>query len=166
MAVQTSHPAARFLADMFAASTSAPVYICSLPNHGADPSLAGERHVATREPELISQFISKWDRPERGAYFCVSTVKPGATKRSKDSLAELNGLHADIDFKSIDGTAEDVERALRQVQLLTSKVVTSGGGLHAYWLFNEALEATPENIRQVEMLLGLLADHLGGDPRG
>jgi hypothetical protein len=46
-------------------------------------------------------------------YFCVSTVKPGENKRSKETLAELNGLHVDIDFRSVEGTAEHVERALR-----------------------------------------------------
>src|SRR5207237_6964505 len=108
--------------------------------------------------------VKKWDRPQRGLYFCVSTVKLGSSTRSRNTVCELNGLHIDIDFKSVEGTAEHVEQTLRQVQLLPSKVVASGGGLHAYWLFKEALQATPENIRIVEMLLGLLADHLGGDP--
>lgn len=73
-------------------------------------------------------------------------------------------MHVDIDFRSVESTPEDIERALRQVQLLPSKVVASGGGLHAYWLFKEALEASQKNIHAVEMLLGLLANHLGGDP--
>jgi hypothetical protein len=47
--------------------------------------------------------------------------------------------------------------------LLPSKVIATGGGLHAYWLFKEALPATPENIAHVESLLRLLADHVGGD---
>src|SRR6202011_4980076 len=87
-----------------------------------------------------------------------------AKTRSKETAAELKGLHVDIDYRSVMATAEDIERALRQVQLLPSKVVRSGGGLHAYWLFKEALQATPENIHNIEMLLALLADHLGGDP--
>src|ERR1700730_12267702 len=164
MTVESSHPATRFLVDMFAASTAAPVYLCSLPNHDADQPHSGERHVATRELRLVEQFVSTWDRPHGGVYFCVSTVKPGATKRNKETVAELNGLHVDIDFRSINGTAEDVAGALRGVQLLPSKVVASGGGFHAYWLFKESLEATPETIARIELLLGLLADHLGGDP--
>ena len=128
MTVENNHPATRFLVDMFAASTTAPVYLCSLPNHQADQAHTGERHVATRELRLVEQFVSKWDRPHRGVYFCVSTIKPGATKRNKETVAELNGLHVDIDFRSINGTAEDVARALRGVQLLPSKVVASGGG--------------------------------------
>src|SRR3984893_17345978 len=164
MTVESSHPATRFLVDMFAASTAAPVYLCSLPNHDADQPHSGERHGATRELRLVEQFVTTCDRPHRGVYFCVSTIKPGVTKRNKETVAELNGLHVDIDFRSINGTAEDVARTLRGVQLLPSKVVTSGGGLHAYWLFKESLEATPETIARIELLMGLLGDHLGGDP--
>ena len=111
MSVESSHPAARFLADMFADSTSAPVYICSLPNH-EHQSPIGERHVATCELQLIEQFVKKWDRPQRGLYFCVSTVKLGSSTRSRETVAELNGLHADIDFRSVVPTAEEVERKL------------------------------------------------------
>ena len=115
-------------------------------------------------PEDIEAFLRKWDRPDRAAYFCTATVQAGAMTRSKATLAELNGLHIDIDFKSITISAEEAERKLQQLMLLPSKVVASGGGLHAYWLFKEALPATPENIERVEGLLQLLADHLGGDP--
>jgi hypothetical protein len=80
MSLDSSHPAARFVADMFADWTSAPVYICSLPDP-QDQSAIGERHVATRELQLVEQFVRKWDRPQRGVYFCVSTVKPGQNKR-------------------------------------------------------------------------------------
>ena len=100
----------------------------------------------------------------RATYFAVSTVRPGATTRSKATLAELNGLHVDIDFKSIAITAEEAECKLQEVMHLPSKIVHSGGGLHGYWLFKEALPATTENIERVEGLLRLLADHLGGDP--
>ena len=156
--------ASHFLADMFGASTAAPVYISSLPNADAREREVGERHVATRRPEDIEAFLRKWDRPDRAAYFCTATVQAGAMTRSKATLAELNGLHIDIDFKSITISAEEAERKLQQLMLLPSKVVASGGGLHAYWLFKEALPATPENIERVEGLLQLLADHLGGDP--
>ena len=156
--------AGHFLADMFGASTAAPVYISSLPNADAREREVGERHVTTRQPEDIEAFLRKWDRPDRAAYFCTATVQAGATTRSKATLAELNGLHIDIDFKSITISAEEAEHKLQQLMLLPSKVVASGGGLHAYWLFKEALPATPEHIERVEGLLQLLADHLGGDP--
>jgi P4 family phage/plasmid primase-like protien len=155
--------ASHFLADMFGASTVAPVFICSLPNADAPVREPRERHVATRERDHVETFCRKWDRKDRALYFCTATVKPGATTRSKATLAELNALHVDIDFKSIAASPQEAENKLAQVMLLPSKVIASGGGLHAYWLFNEALEATPDNIERAEALLRLLADHLGGD---
>jgi hypothetical protein len=155
--------ASAFLADVFGPSTIAPVFICSLANADARDREPGERHVATREPVHIEAFLRKWDRKDRALYFAVATVKPGSTTRSKATLAELNALHVDIDTKSITIGIDEAEQKLREVMHLPSKVVASGGGLHAYWLFKEAVSATPENITRIETVLRLLADHLGGD---
>jgi hypothetical protein len=162
--VEGVNVASTFLADMFGPSTVAPVFICSLPNADAREREPGERHVATREPVHIEAFLRKWDRRDRASYFCTATVQPGSTTRSKATLAELNGLHVDIDARSITIGIDEAEQKLREVMHLPSKVVASGGGLHAYWPFKQALPATPENIERVEALLRLLADHLGGDP--
>jgi hypothetical protein len=164
MTVEGANIASTFLADVFGPSTAAPVFICSLPNSEAREREPGERHVRTRAPDEIEAFLRKWDRKHRAVYFAVATIKAGSTTRSKATLAELNGLHVDIDAKSITMGIEEAEQKLREVMHLPSKVVASGGGLHAYWLFKEALPATPENIQRVEALLRLLADHLGGDP--
>jgi P4 family phage/plasmid primase-like protien len=155
--------ASAFLADMFGASTHALVYLSSLPNGDAPADEPGERHIATRRFDLIEQFLRKWDRPGRALYFCTATVQVSATTRSKDTIAEINGLHADIDFRSVLITAEEVRRKLGQLRLLPSKVVASGRGFHCYWLFRESLPATRESIDYVEGLLRLLADHVGGD---
>jgi P4 family phage/plasmid primase-like protien len=155
--------AGAFLADMFGASTHAPVYLSSLPNGDAPPGEPGERHIATRLPDQIERFLRKWDRPGRAAYFCTATIQPSKT-RSKDTLAELNGLHADIDFRSVLASPEEVEQKLGQLRLLPTAVVNSGNGLHCYWLFREALPATSDTISYIENLLRLLADHVGGDP--
>jgi P4 family phage/plasmid primase-like protien len=116
----------------------------------------------TRELKLIEAFVKKWDRKDRALYFCTATIQPGAGKRTKETLSELNGLHVDIDFKSIIHS-ERAQNKLDQLMVARSKVVHSGHGLHAYRLLKEALKATPENVEQVEALLRLLADHLGGD---
>jgi hypothetical protein len=163
MTVADTNIASAFLADMFGPATVAPVFICSLPNADAREREPGERHVATRERKHVEAFLRKWDRKDRALYFCTATVRPGSTTRSKATIAELNGLHTDIDFKSIADSPEEAERKLHQLMHLPSKIVHSGGGLHCYWILKEALEATPENIERLEVLLRLLADHLGGD---
>jgi hypothetical protein len=78
MSVDSSHPAARFLADMFADSTSAPVYICSLPNHDEAHSPVGERHVATRELQLVEQFVRKVGPTSAGALLLRQHGETGA----------------------------------------------------------------------------------------
>ena len=162
MTVEHTGIASNFLASVFGGSTVNPVYISSLPNQDAREREPGERHLVTREFKLIEAFVRKWDRTDRALYFCTATIQPGVGKRSKETLSELNGLHVDIDFKSIIHS-ERAQNKLHQLQVMPSKIIHSGHGLHAYWLLKEALMATPENVEQIEALLRLLADHLGGD---
>jgi hypothetical protein len=157
--------AADFIADVFGGSTTEPVFLSSLPNADARAREPSERRLATRDGALVERFRADMDRKDRGTYFCVSTIKSTAKQRSKSALAELNCLFVDIDFKSVTDAPEDIERKLGQLMHLPSKVVHSGNGLHAYWIFKEALPATAENIDQIEALLSLIADHLGGDPQ-
>jgi hypothetical protein len=164
IANEAASTATNFIADMFAASTDHSIYLSSLANRDAPEDEPTERHVATRDVANIEAFVRKWDRKHRGLYFCVSTLVPGATRRCKDNLSELTGLHVDVDFKDVKDPPDEVAQALREVLLPPSKIVSSGNGLHAYWHFRESLPATPENIARVEHLLRRLCDHLGGDP--
>jgi hypothetical protein len=127
-----------FLKTLFA-HTSVPVYLCSFPNKRDDDKQPGERHVSTRKPSQVMSFLKKWDKPGRGLFFCVGTVKAGA-KRNKANIVETIGLHADIDFKNLDGnlTRDEVVRKLVMLTCPPSVIVFSGGGLHCYWLFKEA----------------------------
>lgn len=147
------------------------VYICSFPNERDDPNQATERHITTRVAAQVEAFASKWDKPGRGAFFCVGTVKAG-TKRNKDNIVETIGLHADIDFKAVEGSNVDlaeVTKQLARLRIQPSVTLFSGGGVHAYWLFAEPL-ATQEstgaisNIERIEDALKLLADLVAGDP--
>lgn len=135
-----------------------PVHVCSLGNDRDGPH--APRFVSTRDSSDILRFMSKWDKPERGMFFCVGTLKPG-TKRAKDNVSEIAFLHADIDFKDIDDQRADVERKLAALRLPPSITVLSGNGLHAYWLLTEA--TTGEEQERVEATLRLLADTVGGD---
>lgn len=135
-----------------------PVHVCSLGNDRDGPHAA--KFVSTRDASEVLRFMSKWDQPGRGLFFCVGTLKPG-TKRAKDSIAEIAFLHADIDFKDILDSQADVERKLAQLRLPPSITVQSGNGLHAYWLLTEALTGT--DMERIEAALRLLADTVGGD---
>ena len=105
------HAGATFLADVFGPSTTCPVFICSLINGDAREggAGAGERFVTTRVPEYISGFARKWDTERRGVFWCVGTLTRDARRRAKETLAEINCLHCDIDFKDLKlgGTVSD-----------------------------------------------------------
>ena len=157
-----------FLKALFA-QTDEPQNVCSFSNDRDDPKQVGERHVITRTPGQITSFVEKWDKPGRGLFFCVGTVKTGVQRRAKENIAETVGLDADLDFNKIDGLPSDTSAAraevLRQIARLKHQptaTVFSGNGVHAYWLFNEPL-ATQENIDRIEMALRQLADVVAGD---
>jgi hypothetical protein len=157
-----------FFKEMFA-HTSGPVYFCSLSNVKNDPEQPPERRVITRMPLDIRLFTSKWDRKGRALYFGVGALKQGAQERNKGTIAETAFLHADIDFKHVDGLPDDaagklaeVLRHLARLKYLPSATVFSGNGVHAYWRLTEPLP-TQENIERIEAALKLLADHLAGD---
>jgi P4 family phage/plasmid primase-like protien len=158
------HRGADFIVDVFGSSTAHPVFICSLPNSGQHDGQLGERFVTTRCVEDIAGFARKWDRPRRALYYAVNTVKPNARRRSKQTISEINALHADIDFKELVEGPDEARRILRQLRHLPSVVNFTGHGLPVLWLFKEAIEATDESIAEVEALLRLLADHVGADP--
>ena len=159
------HPGAKFIADVFGSSTSQPVFVCSLRNSGdREGGGADERFVTTRVTDDVTGFARKWDVPKRGVFFCVSTLAPSARRRAKETLAEINSLHADIDFKDLTASPDEVRRVLREAMCPPSIVTATGHGLHPLWLLKESLEATPENIAEAERLLKQLTELLGADP--
>jgi RecA-family ATPase len=152
----------RFLSFVFDEVSTDPIYLCRLKNSD-NPGGGGPQHLFTRDPGKIDAFLLKYDEPGYGLYFCVSTVAPDASTRSKETISELTGLHCDIDFKGIIEGEDEVWNKLEQLTLKPSKIVRSGHGLHAYWLFPEVIPATIENIAKVDQLLRMLARHLAGD---
>jgi hypothetical protein len=154
--------AVKFLADTFSSRSTAPVFLTALANTRGDPQHS-PRKLLSREVAKLEAFINKWDQPGRAVYFCVATLKEQAAERSKATLAELVQLHLDIDFKSIAAAPAEVEKVLTELALPPNRIVRSGHGVHAYWWFAEALEATDANIADVEALLRRLADCLAGD---
>jgi hypothetical protein len=154
-----SQEALDFIKTVFGPTTEAPVWIMSLGNDRDGDE--APRHIATRDMAVIDSFITKWDRAERGLFFCVSTID--GAKRNKDNVAEIVGLHIDIDFKDIDDTAAEVDRKLASARCPPSFVNASGNGRHCFWLFKEALAGGADNQARVETALKLVCDLFGGD---
>jgi hypothetical protein len=126
------------------AGTDGETYVCSFPNERDDPNQSSERHVIGRKSAAIEAFIKKWDKPGRGAFICVGTLKKGADRRAKENIEQTNALHGDIDFKDVDSLGEEptkfVLRQLARLKYPPSIIVLSGGGVHCYWLLKEPLD--------------------------
>jgi hypothetical protein len=149
-----------FIADFFNASEGS-IYLCSLPNErgtGQPAEICGRGNGAR-----LDDLVCQWDRNDRGTFFCVSTLKPRQSRRCKETAHEITCLFADLDFDKIDLAPDVVLARLNSLPCLPSKIVSSGHGFHAYWLLNEALPATLEDVARIESMLRSLSAAIGGD---
>lgn len=158
-----------FIRQVFGPGTTEQVYICSLPNDDARDREPGEKRVLTRDLATIERFAAKWDRVDRGMYFCVGTIREGSqpeeaggSPRNKANVAEVPFLHADTDLKDITVDLDEAQRRVLALPLPPSIIVRSGNGLHSYWLLNEGLSPT-EGDDSLSSTLKQLSDLVGGD---
>jgi len=122
-----------------------------------------------RDDDDTLSFVETWDRPERGMFFCVSTIK--GQRRNKQTVSELPMLFADIDLKDVGESVESIEKKLLTLVDIEGKpfppsvMVRSGYGLHAYWIFNEpiSIRGNDEMKDRIEGALRILADLVAGD---
>ncbi|MCK1718312.1 DNA primase family protein [Bradyrhizobium sp. 141] len=146
------------------ANTTGPAYICSFTNERME---GAERHIIGRNFAQVQGFMEKFDKPGRGMFTCVSTLKENTQKRNKDNCKETNAGHADIDFKGVDLLGEDDARGfvlkhLKRLKYQPSAIVFSGNGVHVYYFFKEPVN-TQENIERLEAFYRQLADVMAGD---
>jgi hypothetical protein len=120
-----------------------PYYICSLPNRG-EPGKIHE--LISDDPAAIEAFARSEDRPGRGVYFCVSTLKPGARRRSLETVDKAAALYVDIDFKDIVETPAEVDARLRTLWLRPGEIRNSGHGRHVVFPLKEPLDATDPRL--------------------
>ena len=73
--MQPLSAAVAFLKSLFGSNSEGNIYLSSLPNVDGDPNEPPERHVVTRDPATIDGFARKWDRPGRGLFYAVGTVR-------------------------------------------------------------------------------------------
>jgi RecA-family ATPase len=142
------------------------MYFCiaAIPNNGGkcvqifyEDTEAGRR--------TAEAFVREFDRPGWGVYDCVSPLKE--KRRAKDAVAEIRGLHFDIDARQVGETKEQIiarVRAKLGALGILSRIVDSGRGVHVYTTFKEAIEpGTPETERALG-LLDRMVRHLAADP--
>src|SRR5215472_15830802 len=110
-------------------------------------------------------FVREYDKPGMGVYDCVSLLKE--KRRAKDTVAEIPGLHWDIDARQVNENKEQIiKRAREKLEAfgLLSRLVDSGRGVHVYSTLREPIAAGAPEMAAAEQLLTRMIEHLGADP--
>ena len=92
--------------------------------------------------------------------FFFSTCTFKSERRCKDNVKDIPGVWADLDFKRFEASMEEAEERLRRFPFEPSILVSSGGGWHAYWKFDQPQKPSEDSIR----LLKYFTEVLGCDP--
>lgn len=142
----------RDFVEMMLSGTTKPLWICKLPNDKGSP---GQRTLRSRDVEDIVQFCTKHDEPGFAIYYCVSSID--GTARNLETVSETPILWADIDYKNVVETPEEILKRVRKLPLPPSRIHATGNGLHLIWELTEPYKGDPGPT------LRRLADVLSGD---
>jgi RecA-family ATPase len=111
-------------------------------------------------------FARQHDKPGVGVYDCVSTLRE--PRRIKDNVAQIEGLHVDIDAYKINKSKEEVIKRLQDELFdvgILSCINSSGRGIHVHFLFREPIEAGTPEAENAQRVLKRLVAQLGADPQ-
>jgi hypothetical protein len=120
-------------------------------------------------PDLAA-FIEKHNG-KSNIYYSVNEPEPNAPddKLKKHNIKKINAVWLDADPKK-DQPFDSEKQRLQAfaTQLKTSEnpptyITDSGGGIQAFWLFDQPLDATPDNVKMAESLSRGLAEQYGTD---
>jgi RecA-family ATPase len=110
-------------------------------------------------------FVREHDKPGMGVYDCVALLKE--ERRAKDTVAEIPGLHWDIDARQVNENKEQIIKRVRdklEAFGLLSRLIDSGRGVHVYSTLREPIAAGAPEMQAAEQLLTRMIEHLGADP--
>ncbi len=153
--------ATSFLASIFHATEHA-VELRACPNVKGATGAASI--MTTTDAERIA-FCERKDGDGLGVYFGVCTRATGVKSGNLETVAECPALWVDIDCAKQELSGQVVLDTLAGLPVPPSIIVNSGGGLHAYWILEEAVAVAPGSaMRQAATdALRALAHVLAGD---
>lgn len=151
--------ASQFIKKMFEGRTTGNVLLCSYANNRNEKAKFPPLNYFTREWTDVDKFLADWDIEGRACYFACATMK--GQKRTKESVADINSLFVDLDFKGIVEDQKTIIATLKKLKHKPSVVVHSGNGLHCYWLLNKNLSAA--HTASCEELMRRMCEKLAGD---
>jgi hypothetical protein len=137
--------------------------IAAIPNAGGNCI----EHFYPDTPEgyvSAEEFAQRYNQDGWGVYDCVSPLRE--ERRSKDNVAQIVGLHWDLDARQLKESKEEIIQGVR-IKLdpfgILSRITDSGRGVHIYSIFNEPIEAGTPDADKAQQLLRRMASHLGAD---
>ena len=137
--------------------------IAAIPNSGGKCI----EHFYPDTPEghqSAEAFAQQYNRDGWGVYDCVSSLKE--QRRAKNAVAEIPGLHWDIDARHVSEPKEKIiEKVREKLQALgiLTRLVDSGRGVHVYTLFREPIGSDTPDADKAQEILRRVAAHLGAD---
>src|SRR5262245_21944161 len=137
--------------------------VAAIPNTGGNCL----EHFYLDTPEGYASaeaFAQQYNRDGWGVYDCVSPLRE--ERRAKDTVAQIIGLHWDLDARQLKESKEEIiekTRAKLEPFGILSRVTDSGRGVHIYSIFNEPIEAGTPEAEAAYRLLRRMATHLGAD---
>ena len=138
-----------------------PHYVCALPNK---KGTAAPLEFISDDPAKIEEWARRHDREGWGVYDCHNPLKPGATRRSKETIAEIRDIFVDIDPKDIVETVAEVDARVDELLLPFSWYNDSGRGRHGGYRLKEPISTDDEEmVARVDAVRERLTEILCGD---
>jgi RecA-family ATPase len=109
-------------------------------------------------------FAQQYNRAGWGVYDCVNPLKE--RRRTKDNVAQIEGLHIDIDVYKMTMAKQEVVAKIQDKLMpfgIVSRINDSGRGVHIHCTFREPIEAGTPEADKADQVLRRLVAHLGAD---
>jgi hypothetical protein len=122
-----------------------------------------------RDMEQIKAFCAWHEGPGHAIYFGAATRRREARSGGRADAMELPALWLDADCLNHGLNPDETRQSLLTCPCPPTKIVDSGGGLHAWWFLREALDVSINDVgeneteRQIVAALHKLADVFAGD---
>ncbi len=154
--------------DLAAASEFLAIYgpdrqLCTLKEGGGMMGLRGATMLQDAEARNLNQ---------EAVYFTPNTVKPGVNKKARSAdITHITAVGIDVDwgwatnagnFRAAHAITMAKADALKALPHLPSVIVSTGGGLQAFWILSIPVDAQEFKVR-AEALGKTLAETWGGD---
>ena len=81
-------------------------YICALRNKENGGGLVNELYYT--DPDKADRFAIQWRKPGIGVYDCIGALQDGASRRCRETVAELDRIVSDLDLKNINQSRDEL----------------------------------------------------------